>query len=85
MKNVVDGYVYNFFIKKGFVVEVNVINMSVLKGQKEKEKKEVIVEFERVKDLKEMFEQLIVELSVKFGEGGCLFGFVISKQIVEVL
>ncbi|AEB26231.1 MULTISPECIES: 50S ribosomal protein L9 [Bacillus] len=85
MKNVADGYAHNFLIKKGLAVEANATNMSVLKGQKEKEKKEAIAELERAKDLKETLEQLTVELSAKSGEGGRLFGSVTSKQIAEAL
>ncbi|RDY90238.1 50S ribosomal protein L9 [Bacillus amyloliquefaciens] len=85
MKNVADGYAHNFLIKKGLAVEANTTNMSALKGQKEKEKKEAIAELERAKDLKETLEQLTVELSAKSGEGGRLFGSVTSKQIAEAL
>nr|MDH3078442.1 50S ribosomal protein L9 [Bacillus velezensis]MDH3091903.1 50S ribosomal protein L9 [Bacillus velezensis]WGE00371.1 50S ribosomal protein L9 [Bacillus velezensis] len=83
MKNVADGYAHNFLIKKGLAVEANATNISALKGQKEKEKKEAIAELERAKDLKETLEQLTVELSAKSGEGGRLFGSVTSKQIAE--
>lgn len=85
MKNVADGYAHNFLIKKGLAVEANATNISALKGQKEKEKKEAIAELERAKDLKETLEQLTVELSAKSGEGGRLFGSVTSKQIAEAL
>lgn len=85
MKNVADGYAHNFLIKKGLAVEANATNVSALKGQKEKEKKEAIAELERAKDLKETLEQLTVELSAKSGEGGRLFGSVTSKQIAEAL
>ncbi len=74
-----------FSLKKGLAVEANATNISALKGQKEKEKKEAIAELERAKDLKETLEQLTVELSAKSGEGGRLFGSVTSKQIAEAL
>ncbi|UTL72717.1 50S ribosomal protein L9 [Bacillus halotolerans] len=85
VKNVADGYAHNFLIKKGLAVEANASNISVLNGQKQKEKKEAIAEPEQAKSLKETLEKLTVEPSAKSGEGGRLFGSVTSKQITEQL
>ncbi|EWH23857.1 50S ribosomal protein L9 [Bacillus haynesii] len=85
VKNVADGYAHNFLIKKGLAVEATSANISVLEGQKKKEKKEAAEELKSAKELKKQLEDITVELSAKSGEGGRLFGSVTSKQIADAL
>lgn len=85
VKNVADGYAQNFLIKQGLAVEANVSNVSSLNAQKKKEEKLAAEELAEAKKLKEVIEQLTVELSAKSGEGGRLFGSITSKQIAESL
>ncbi|MCY7751977.1 50S ribosomal protein L9 [Bacillus haynesii] len=85
VKNVADGYAHNFLIKKGLAVEATSANISVLEGQKKKEKKEAAEELKSAKELKKQIEDITVELSAKSGEGGRLFGSVTSKQIADAL
>lgn len=85
VKNVADGYAQNFLIKQGLAVEANSANVSSLNAQKKKEEKLSAEELAEAKKLKEVLEQLTVELSAKSGEGGRLFGSITSKQIAEAL
>ncbi|WP_449622079.1 50S ribosomal protein L9 [Robertmurraya sp. Marseille-Q9965] len=85
VKNVADGYAQNFLIKQGLAVEANASNVSSLNAQKKKEEKLAAEELAEAKKLKEVIEQLTVELSAKSGEGGRLFGSITSKQIAESL
>lgn len=85
VKNVADGYAQNFLLKQGLAVEANSSNVSSLNAQKKKEEKLAAEELADAKKLKEVIEQLTVELSAKSGEGGRLFGSITSKQIADGL
>ncbi|TKC16678.1 50S ribosomal protein L9 [Robertmurraya kyonggiensis] len=85
VKNVADGYAQNFLLKQGLAVEANSSNVSSLNAQKKKEEKLAAEELADAKELKEVIEQLTVELSAKSGEGGRLFGSITSKQIADAL
>lgn len=85
VKNVADGYAQNFLLKQGLAVEANQSNVSSLNAQKKKEEKLAAEELAEAKNLKDVLEQLTVELSAKSGEGGRLFGSITSKQIADAL
>ncbi|MDQ0215394.1 large subunit ribosomal protein L9 [Oikeobacillus pervagus] len=85
VKNVADGYAHNFLLKKGLAVEATSGNMKSLDNQKKKEEQLAKQELEEAKKLKEVMEQLTVEIKAKSGEGGRLFGSVTSKQIADAL
>jgi large subunit ribosomal protein L9 len=85
VKNVADGYAYNFLIKQGLAIEANQSSMSLLSAQKKKEEKLAAEELAEAKKLKEAVEKVTVELITKAGEGGRLFGSITTKQISEEL
>lgn len=85
VKNVADGYAHNFLIKNGFAVEATAGNKKTLELQKKKEAEHLQQELEDAKQLKEVVENLTVDIKAKSGEGGRLFGSVTTKQIAEEL
>ncbi|WP_391206003.1 50S ribosomal protein L9 [Psychrobacillus sp. L4] len=85
IKNVADGYAHNFLLKNNLAVEANSAAISALEGQKKKSEKEAAEELAEAKKLKEVLEQLTVELKAKSGNDGRLFGSVTTKQIAAQL
>ncbi|MDI2586430.1 50S ribosomal protein L9 [Psychrobacillus sp. NEAU-3TGS] len=85
IKNVADGYAHNFLLKNKLAVEANTAAISALEGQKKKSEKEAAEELAEAKKLKEVLEQLTVELKAKSGSDGRLFGSVTTKQIAAQL
>jgi large subunit ribosomal protein L9 len=85
VKNVADGYAHNFLIKQGLAKEANNANISTLDALKKKEEKEAAEELAEAQKLKEVLDQIKVELTAKAGEGGRLFGSITTKQIAEEL
>lgn len=85
IKNVADGYAHNFLLKNNLAVEASAAAISALEGQKKKSEKEAAEELAEAKKLKEVLEQLTVELKAKSGSDGRLFGSVTTKQIAAQL
>jgi large subunit ribosomal protein L9 len=85
VKNVADGYAHNFLLKQGLAKEANNANISTLDALKKKEEKEAAEELAEAKKLKEVLDQITVELTAKAGEGGRIFGSITTKQIAEEL
>ncbi|MFP5116279.1 50S ribosomal protein L9 [Bacillaceae bacterium C204] len=85
VKNVADGYAHNFLLKQGLAKEANNANISTLDAQKKKEEKAAAEELAEAKKLKEVLDQVTVQLTAKAGEGGRLFGSITTKQIAEEL
>ena len=76
--NVNDGYARNFLLKTKKGIEANGKNMNDLKLQKANADK---VAQENLEAAKELGEQ--IEVSIKIGEGGKVFGSVSSKEIAQ--
>lgn len=85
IKDVTDGYAHNFLLKNKLAVEANAAAISALEGQKKKSEKEAAEELAEAKKLKEVLEQLTVELKAKSGSDGRLFGSVTTKQVAAQL
>jgi large subunit ribosomal protein L9 len=85
IKNVADGYAHNFLLKNNLALEANAAAISALEGQKKKNEKEAAEELAEAKKLKEVLEQLTVELKAKSGNDGRLFGSITTKQIAAQL
>lgn len=85
IKEVSSGYAQNFLIKKGYAIEASEGNMKTLGAQNRKKEKVAAQELEDAKQLGKELEELTIELSVKAGEGGRLFGSITSKQIADEL
>jgi large subunit ribosomal protein L9 len=85
VKNVADGYAHNFLLKQGLAKEANNANISTLDALKKKEEKAAAEELAEANKLKEVLDQITVELTAKAGEGGRIFGSITTKQIAEEL
>lgn len=85
VKNVADGYAHNFLLKQGLAKEANNANISTLDALKKKEEKAAAEELAEAKKLKEVLDQITVQLTAKAGEGGRIFGSITTKQIAEEL
>ena len=83
--NVSDGYARNCIFKKNLGLEANNKNLNDLKLQKKKEEKIAKENLEAAKELATKLEAGKVELSIKVGEGGRVFGSVSSKEIEKAV
>lgn len=83
--NVNDGYARNFILPKKMGVEATGKNLNDLKLQKNNEKKVAQEQLDSAKTLAEKIGQGKVELAIKAGEGGKVFGSVSSKEIVAAV
>ena len=76
-----DGYARNFILPKKLGVEANAINLNDLKLQKAHADKVAKEQLENAKQLAAELAEKTVELSVKSGVEGRVFGSVSSKEI----
>lgn len=83
--NVNDGYARNFILPKKMGVETTGKNLNDLKLQKNNEKKVAQEQLDSAKTLAEKIGQGKVELAIKVGEGGKVFGSVSSKEIAAAV
>ena len=83
--NVAEGYGRNFLLPKGLAMEATPANIKELDRQKASVAKHMADELAKASALKKKLDDISLELSVKTGEGGRLFGSITSKDIGEVL
>ena len=83
--NVNDGYARNFILPKKMGVEATGKNLNDLKLQKNNEKKVAQEQLDSAKTLAEKIGQGKVELAIKVGESGRVFGSVSSKEIAAAV
>lgn len=81
--NVNDGYARNFLLKTKKGVEATGKNMNDLKLQKANADKVAQEQLDQAKELAKELEKGQVEVSIKTGEGGKVFGSVSSKEIAQ--
>ena len=79
--NVNDGYARNYILPKKLGVEANNTNMNNMKLQKQKEDRQAAQELAEAKELAEKLKDMTIEVQVKTGEGGRVFGSVSAKEI----
>lgn len=79
--NVNDGYARNFILPKKLGLEATGKNLNDLKLQKNNQEKIAKENLEAAKKLAAELEAAKVELKIKVGEGGRVFGSVSSKEI----
>ena len=79
--NVNDGYARNFILPKKLGLEANGKNMNDLMLQKNNEAKVAKEHLEAAKELAKQLEAGKVEVAIKVGEGGKVFGSVSNKEI----
>ncbi len=83
--NASDGYARNFLFPKKLAVEANSENMSKLKAKKQSEQYRKDVDKENAQKIAKQLDSITLEIKVKAGENGKIFGGVTSKEISEEL
>ena len=85
VKEVSDGYARNFLIKKGVAVEASQANMKELDEKEKSKERKALIEYEEAVLLGKQMEEINIQIEVKAGEGGRLFGSITSKETAEQL
>ncbi|MBP3502382.1 MAG: 50S ribosomal protein L9 [Clostridia bacterium] len=83
--NASDGYARNFLFPKKLAVEANNENMNKLKAKKQSEQYKKDVEKENAQKIAKQLDTITLNIKVKAGENGKIFGGVTSKEISEEL
>ncbi len=83
--NASDGYARNFLFPKKLAVEANNENLAKLKSQNESRAFKKETEMNEAKKLAEKIKEITLDITVKAGENGKIFGGVTSKEIAEEL
>ena len=83
--NANDGYARNFLFPKNLAVEANSENLAKLKAKKDGESFRKAQDIENAKKLAEQLKKISLEIKVKAGENGKIFGGVTAKEISENL
>lgn len=82
---VADGYARNFLFPKKLAIEATAGNMRDITHKKALEERRKEKEKEAAVQLAGKLNDMLIEVKMKTGEGGRLFGSVTGKEIVEAL
>ncbi len=83
--DVSDGFAKNFLLKRGLAEVASSVAVNSLKLQKEAEARRKAEEIKAVKELAAKIDKTTVEVSIRCGENGKVFGSVTSKEIASRL
>ena len=83
--NASDGYARNFLFPKNMAVEANAGNMSELKAKQDSNAYKKEQEKEEAQKVADKLSKILLEIEVKSGANGKIFGGVSSKEIAESL
>lgn len=83
--NVSDGYAKNFLFPKKLAIEANTDNLNKLKVKNDNATAKKEQEKNDAKELGEKLKKLTLNIKVKAGENGKIFGGVTSKEVSENL
>lgn len=83
--NASDGYARNFLFPKKMAIPADQGNMARLQSKKDSQEYKKDLERQEAKKIKEKIENLVLEIKVKAGENGKIFGGVTSKEISDEL
>ncbi len=83
--NASDGYARNYLFPKKLAVEANAENMSKLNAKKASEDRKKELEKEDAKEIAKKLKEITLNIKVKAGENGKIFGGVTSKEISDNL
>lgn len=78
-----DGYARNFILAKKLGLEATPKNLNDLKLKKANDEKVAKEIYEEAKAFGERLKEMVVNVTIKTGEGGKIFGSVSSKEIAE--
>lgn len=81
--NASDGYARNYLFPRGLAQEATDSNLHILNNKKEAERRQKLAEIEAAQKLAESLKGKEVNLSVKSGENGRLFGAITGKDIAD--
>lgn len=81
--NVSDGYARNMILPKKLGVEATPKNLNDLKLQNQHADKVAQENLEQAQALAKELEDKVIEVKIKTGEGGKVFGSISSKEIAE--
>ncbi|MBE6012650.1 50S ribosomal protein L9 [Anaeropeptidivorans aminofermentans] len=80
-----EGYARNFLLPRKLAIEANKQNVLELEAKKKSEENKRQAELDAAREMKEILENLSIDLYVKAGESGKLFGSVTNKEIAQAL
>lgn len=80
-----DGYARNFLIPKKLGVQASTANLALLKSKQDSRDFKRQEDKKEAEQIKEKLEKIILDIKVKSGENGKIFGGVTSKEISDVL
>lgn len=83
--NANDGYVRNYLFPKKLAEEATKGNLAKLKSKQDSVQRKKDIEKEDAKKVAKQLENIILEIKVRAGENGKIFGGVTSKEITEEL
>ncbi len=83
--NANDGYARNFLFPKKLAVEATPDNLKKLKDRKDSEAHKKELDKQKAMEIAEQLNKLQLNLKVKAGENGKIFGGITSKEISEEL
>ena len=83
--NANDGYARNYLFPKNLAIEATKDNLLKLEAKQNSAKRKKELEIEESKKLAKEIEGVVLNISVKSGENGKIFGGVTSKEISEEL
>ena len=83
--NASDGYARNFLFPKKMAIPADEGNMARLQSKKDSQEYKMELERQDAKKVKSKIENIVLEIKVKAGENGKIFGGVTSKEISEEL
>ncbi|MBI6872854.1 50S ribosomal protein L9 [Clostridium aciditolerans] len=81
--NASDGYARNYLFPRGLAQEATDSNLHILNNKKEAERRQKLAEIEAAQKLAESLKGKEVNLCVKSGENGRLFGAITGKDIAD--
>jgi len=80
-----DGHARNFLIPRKLAVEATKSNIAQLEGQQKKAADKLQQDIEAAQAVATKIREAKVQLAVKVGEGGKMFGSISNKEIAEAL
>ena len=83
--NASDGYARNFLFPKKLAEEATDATLHILNQKNENERKKKLAEIEAAQKQAEELRNKKVEIKVKSGEGGRLFGAITTKDIADAI